>query len=150
MEGGRERGTALTRLLVDASAAAAWLLPSQRTATSEALLGEASSHTFTAPYIFPAEIRNGLLSLEWRGRLTREQTQDAMSLLSRFGINVEPPPAPSVYDDILDLARREHLTVYDTIYLWAAARGGFTLASRDADLLAAALRNGVAVNDLRA
>jgi hypothetical protein len=39
--------------------------------------------------------------------------------------------------------------VYDTIYLWNAMRGGYTLASRDADLLAAASRNGVEIEDLR-
>jgi predicted nucleic acid-binding protein len=147
LEGCGQRGTPLTRLLIDASAAAAWLLPSQCTPASEALLDDAPSHVFAAPHIFPAEIRNALLSLEWKGRLTSDETTRAMMILLSFGIGIEPPP--TAYDDILDLARREDLTVYDTTYLWDAMRGGFTLASRDADLLAAAVRNGVPVEDLR-
>ena len=136
-------------MLIDASAATAWLLPSQGTPASEALLDEASLHTFTAPHIFPGEIRNALLMLEWRRRLTSDQTRRAVAALSNYGISIEPPPPPNRYDDILDLARRERLTVYDATYLWDALRGGFTLASRDADLLAAASRNAVPVQDLR-
>jgi predicted nucleic acid-binding protein len=128
---------------------AAWLLPSQRTPASEVLLEDASSHAFAAPHIFPAEIRNAFLALEWKGRLTSDETRRAVATLVSFGIQIEPPPAPSEHDPILDLARREHLTVYDTIYLWNAMRGGYTLASRDADLLAAASRNGVEIEDLR-
>ena len=90
-----------------------------------------------------------LLSLACRvGAMQAGRPDDQEEALAEFGRHFGL--AYQLYDDILDLARREHLTVYDTIYLWAAARGGFTLASRDADLLAAALRNGVAVNDLRA
>jgi predicted nucleic acid-binding protein len=125
------------------------LLPSQRTRASEALLEDASSHAFAAPHIFPAEIRNAFLALERRGRLSSDETRRAVGTLESFGIRIEPPPAPSEYDPILDLARPEHLTVYDAIYLWTAMRGGYTLASRDADLLAAASRNGVEIEDLR-
>ncbi|HXQ16539.1 MAG TPA: type II toxin-antitoxin system VapC family toxin [Caulobacteraceae bacterium] len=142
-------GPTLTHILIDASAAVAWLLPGQRTETSETLLSEASSHTFTAPHIFPAEIRNALLALEWRGRLTSSETDRAMTALSAYGIAIEPPPDHADYDGILALARGERLTVYDTVYLWDAMRGGYTLASSDGDLLAAASRNGVEIRDVR-
>jgi predicted nucleic acid-binding protein len=125
-------------------------LPRQGTPASEALLLDSTSHALAAPHIFPAEIRNVLLMLERRRRLTRDETHEAMSLLSSLGINIEPPPAHTAYDAILDLARDEQLTVYDAIYLWNAMREGYTLASRDADLLAAASRNAVAIEDLRA
>jgi len=88
--------------------------------------------------------------LEWRARLTADETRRAMLALSRYGIGIEPPPPESENDAILDLARREHLTVYDAIYVWVAMHGAFTLASRDGDLLAAASRRGVSVEDLRA
>ena len=125
-------------------------MPGQRTAASEALLDEASEHAFAAPHLFSAEIRNALLMLEWRGRLTSAAVDAALATLAAYGIASEPPPNERDYDDILALARGERLTVYDGIYLWQAIRGDFTLASRDADLLAAAERNGVAIRDLRA
>jgi predicted nucleic acid-binding protein len=142
-------GPPLTQILLDASAVVAWLLPGQRTASSEELLSEASSHSFTAPHIFPAEIRNAFLSLEWRGRLTIDETDRAIGALLSYGIAIEPPPDQPDFDRILALARRERLTVYDTLYLWDAMRGGYTLASKDGDLLAAAQRNAVEIRDVR-
>lgn len=135
--------------MLDASTAAAWLLPGQQTLASERLLEEASSHTFAAPHIFPLEIRNALLMLEWKGRLVFDDVRRAMARLNAYRIAIEPPPNRDDTDDIVELAWREHLTVYDALYLWQALRGGFTLASRDRDLLAAATRNGVPVRDVR-
>jgi predicted nucleic acid-binding protein len=136
-------------LLIDASTAAAWLLPGQRTATGDALLAESSAHSFSAPHLFPAEIRNALLMLEWGGRLNRVESNRAVAALFAYGIAIEPAPTLPEYEAILDLSRREHLTVYYGLYLWQAMRADFTLASRDGDLLAAALRNSVAVRDVR-
>jgi predicted nucleic acid-binding protein len=124
-------------------------VPGQSTAASEALLDEAASHILAASHIFPAEIRNVLLILERRRRITTEQARKATSVLSTFGIGIEPAPSSIEYDAILDLARRERLTVYDTTYLWDAMHRGFTLASRDGDLLNAASRVGVSIEDLR-
>jgi predicted nucleic acid-binding protein len=125
------------------------MLASQSTVASEALLDHASSHVFVAPHIFPGEVRNLLLMMEWRGRSTEVETSRALAALSNYGVDIEPPPPPMVYDAILGLGRKERLTVYDATYLWTALRGDFTLASRDGALLAAAARNGVAVEDLR-
>jgi predicted nucleic acid-binding protein len=113
------------------------------------LLDEASEHVFAAPHLFAAEIRNALLMLEWRGRLSSAVVDAALANLAAYGIAREPPPDEADYAEILALARRERLTVYDAVYLWHAIHGDFTLASRDADLLAAAARNVVAVRDLR-
>ncbi len=76
-------------------------------------------------------------------------TDRAMVALAKYGIAILPPASQNEHDEILHVARREGLTVYDAIYLWEAARGGFTLASRDKALLASASRNRVAVEDLR-
>jgi predicted nucleic acid-binding protein len=143
-------GAPLIRLLIDASAAAAWILPGQRTAASEALLESSANDHFAAPYLFPIEIRNTVLWLEVRKRLTSIEADRAMAAIADFGISIEPPPSPLENDVIFHLARREQLTVYDALYLWQATEGGFTLASRDGALLAAASRNGVPIEDLRA
>jgi predicted nucleic acid-binding protein len=87
--------------------------------------------------------------LEWKGRLTYAAVQAAVARLTAYGIAIEPPPGQGGNDEVLDLAWREHLTVYDALYLWQAIRGDFTLTSRDGDLLAAAARNGVQIRDVR-
>jgi predicted nucleic acid-binding protein len=112
-------------------------------------LDEASSHVFAAPHLFPLEMRNALLMLEWKGRLTYAEVQGAIARLMAYGIAIESPPNQAENEDILELAWREHLTAYDALYLWHAMRGDFALASRDSDLLAAAVRTGVQIRDVR-
>ncbi|MGA3024296.1 MAG: type II toxin-antitoxin system VapC family toxin [Bryobacteraceae bacterium] len=50
---------------------------------------------------------------------------------------------PVSYDDVLDLAERHSLTVYDAAYLDLALREGLPLASLDNALCKAALNSGV-------
>ena len=137
------------RIVLDASVAAAWLMPGQRTPASEALLNQAHTHTFEAPHIFPAEVRNALLKLERRGRYDALSTAQALQDLATYDISIDAPPDQAAYDAILDLARRERLSLYDALYLWQAMRNRVTLASRDGGLLSAAMANGVASLDLR-
>jgi predicted nucleic acid-binding protein len=137
------------RILLDASVAAAWLMPGQRTASSETLLNQAHTHTFEAPHIFPMEVRNALLTLERRGRYDAVSTAQALQDLATYDISIDAPPDVAACDAILDLARRERLSVYDGLYLWQAMRNRVTLASRDGNLLSAAMANGVAALDLR-
>jgi predicted nucleic acid-binding protein len=106
-------------------------------------------HAFSAPFLFPAEIRNALLMLERRRRLERAEVDRALANLGAYGVAIEPPPSASDYGAVFELARGEQLTVYDAVYLWQTVRGGFTLASRDSDLLAAASRNGAPIRDVR-
>jgi predicted nucleic acid-binding protein len=60
-----------------------------------------------------------------------------------------PPPDTVIHNRILDTARAHGLSFYDATYLELAVHSAFELASRDAGLLAAASRNGVAVIDAR-
>jgi predicted nucleic acid-binding protein len=149
LEGGGRGGPALSRLLLDASTVTAWLTPGQRTAASEALLDEAHEHDFAAPHLFPAEVRNVMLVQERNGRMDPSDTARALASLAAYRIAIAPPPVLSENDGILDLARREGLTFYDALYLHLALVEDLEVASRDGDLLAAALRNGLSIRDIR-
>jgi predicted nucleic acid-binding protein len=48
-----------------------------------------------------------------------------------------------------DVARTHGLTIYDATYFELAQRLAASIASRDADLLSAATKDGVGVYDLR-
>jgi len=134
--------------VLDASAAASWLTPGQRTQASEALLDEAHLHTFEAPYIFPGEVRALMLRLERGRRFDAAFTARAIASLAVYDIAVDSPPGDAEHDVILDLARREGLSMYDAIYFRQAMRGGVTLATRDGGLVAATQRHGIPVRDL--
>ena len=86
---------------------------------------------------------------ERRGRMREADTVRAISTLGGFNIATANPPDQTGYNDVLDMARQERLTVYDALYLWQALRNGSSLATRDADLIGAAGRRAVTVIDIR-
>jgi predicted nucleic acid-binding protein len=136
------------RFVVDASAAASWLLKSQETASANAFLLDAQDHELEAPHLFPIEIRNVLLQSERRGRIPPGEVEGLLSTLEGIGISIASTDASGA-DFALDLARTEQLTVYDALYLLLALDHDAQLATRDAELIAAAVRRGVTVRDLR-
>lgn len=133
--------------VIDASIAHSWVLETQKTPAAFALRTLASA-TFIAPFVFVFEVRNGLARAERQDRLEATATDRALALLHAL-VNLEAPPDDEVLAGALLLSRRHHLSFYDACYLEAALRLGATLASRDAPLIDAAAREGVAVYDAR-
>lgn len=134
-------------MVVDASAAVAWSLPSQRTQSAIDLVEKAHG-TFTAPWYFAIEFRNVMLKAERRGLITRETGEasvtDTMQLVA-----LAPPPSLASLEEIQRLARREGLSHYDGHYLDMALSRGLPLATRDGALIKAARVCGLDVHDLR-
>jgi predicted nucleic acid-binding protein len=135
--------------VIDASAATAWIAPSQATKASDALLSTMASTPGLAPAIFAMELRNALLKLERRGVLASAQVDRGLTklgLLVRVADRNDTQARPEV---LLALARAETLSVFDAAYLELAIRERAEVASRDGALLDAAQRRGLAVRDLR-
>ena len=86
-------------------------------------------------------MRNTLLVSERRGRLTEADTTAFLAALSRLAISVDRTPG----DDVLALARRRNLTVYDAAYLELARRADLPLATLDRRLALAARAEQVAL-----
>lgn len=133
-------------VVVDASAALAMLLPLQMTEAADRFLAETASHQFLTPFVFDWEVLNILGARRAGGRLSQASYFDAMSQLETLEIaRGEPFDAQLV----VDLALAERLSLFDAAYLDAALAEGDAIASRDADLLAAAARHGLVTFDLR-
>ena len=138
----------MTRIVVDASAVAAWVLPSQSSPSADALLREARQHRFIAPHIFPIEVRSLLLAAERRGRWGRHETDAVLDELE--GLDIQPIRMDASEDliAVLETARATGLSIYEAFYLQLAQSDAAALASRDKALLAAAARKGVPLLDL--
>lgn len=136
-------------IIVDASVAVAWIVASQRSQASDELLKRAKTEQFVAPGLFAHEARNAVLMLERRGRLTSVQADVAIATTVDAFIELEATPDSAMLGLTLDIARTEALTIYDAAYLELALRRNATLASRDADLLAAGKRRQVTCIDCR-
>lgn len=137
----------MTKLIVDASTAAAWLLASQTTSSAVNLLDRISTYTPIAPHVFQWEVGN-LLVRQTR-RAPGFDLREAFAVLDSFGIAVAPAPGQAEIRSLAGVAAARGLSLFDASYLWLAMAVGGTLASRDGDLLDTANAAGLPVLDLR-
>ena len=95
------------------------------------------------PSLWWFEVRNTLIVNERRGRLTEADTAEFLCVLSRLAIAIDRMPDEA---EILSLARRHRLSVYDASYLELAMRLRVPLATLDHQLLRAAAHAQVAMD----
>lgn len=133
-------------IVLDASAALAFLLPSQRTDASEALLDKAEEHRFAAPAIFPWEVGQVLLR---RFHKTPERAGEGLSRLMALPVNVSLLTDPGEPQALIPIAASRQLSLFDAAYLDLALALDAPLATRDAALISAAADAGASVLDLR-
>lgn len=137
----------MTKLIIDASAAAAWLLASQATRPALDLLDRLHSFEPMAPHVFQWEIGNLLV------RQTRREPGfdllEALTLLDACGIASAPPVSRDELRRLSLFSASRGLSLFDASYLWLAMATDCPLASRDAGLIKAAHAAGVDVFDLR-
>lgn len=136
----------MTAVVLDASAALAWLLPSQATATADRLLVQADDYDFIAPDVFVWEVANVLVA---KARGHSIVVRDAFAQLDGIEIAFDQPLTDSEVRQLVDVATTAGLTLFDAAYLALAIERRAVLASRDKPLLAAAATVGVDVFDLR-
>ena len=134
-------------VIIDASAAAAWLIPDERTEAADQLYKQVRVQPgrFHAPSLWHWETGNLLLMSLRRGRLDPEQIEHGMKLLGACQIEFDPPPDARRRTAIMRLAGAHQLTFYDAAYLELAIRRRLPLATIDGKLRLAAKAVGVAI-----
>jgi predicted nucleic acid-binding protein len=135
-------------VVVDASAALGWVLPSQSTPVALEFLETAGSMSFEAPEIFEWEVRNVLLMMERRGPLAGQRYDGALATYEELRVRLNP--FTSEVGDLAVLARKVRLSLFDASYLALALERDWPLVSRDEALLTVAKMAGVECFDLRA
>ena len=139
----------MTAIVIDASAALAWLLETQATPAAIRFLEQrgGADRRWEAPFVFGWEVDNTLLRLARAGRLSAHAYDVARTQLGHYSIRLGPPFEA---DMVVALAQEDGLSLFDAAYLDHALQKDGELASRDLDLLAAARRRGVIAHDLSA
>ncbi len=127
--------------VLDASVAAAWVLPDEDAAVADVALDRLGAEMAKVPGLFWHELRNLLLSAERRGRIDGGYADTSMARLRRLSI-----VCPDESDDreVMAMARAHRLSAYDASYLALALREGCALASLDRRLNEAAAAEGMA------
>jgi predicted nucleic acid-binding protein len=131
--------------VIDASMVLSWHFLDERTPAAMAVLDRTVEEAVLVPAHWLAEVANGALAGERRGRATAAQSSSLIERLDTMMLESDALGSEEAFDRILPLARAHRLTVYDAIYLELAERRGLPLATRDADLAAAARSVGVEV-----
>ena len=135
----------MSRLVVDASAALAWILPQQATARASAFSAELHRYDLIAPAIFEWEVFN-ILNLHRGRRISEARYQQALETLVAAQIAVTAPESPQ---RLTELAHAERLSLFDAAYLDLADAQGADVVSRDETLLTACAGRSVPIHDLR-
>jgi predicted nucleic acid-binding protein len=124
-------------LVIDASMVLSWHFRDEAD-PHPAFMRRAAAESVVVPGHFGAEIANGVLIGERRGRSVPGQTANLMDLLELIDPEVDDTGLHQPLLLILPIARAHRLTVYDAIYLELAQRRGLPLATLDTQLAAAA------------
>ena len=120
--------------VIDASIVAAWALQDEESSHAAEALERLRGEPALAPALLFFEVRNVLLVNERRGRLTEVQSAQFLRALARLPIRIDRSPDEA---QLMTLARRHRLTVYDAAYLELALRERLPLVTLDARLEAA-------------
>jgi predicted nucleic acid-binding protein len=128
--------------VLDASIALAWAFADEDDPRATAALARIRTDEALVPSIWWFEIRNALVVNERRGRLAEADTAAFLRTLSRLAVTIDRQPGEA---DVLALARRHRLSVYDSAYLELAQRDGLALSTLDRELIGAARDERVAL-----
>lgn len=130
-------------VVIDASVALAWCFEDEASAETDGIAERVRDHGALVPSLWHLEVANVLLQSEKRGRITPADAVSRLELIGSLPIATDPETPNRAWREIVTLARSYKLTTYDAAYLELAARRGLPLASRAADLVAAARSMGV-------
>jgi predicted nucleic acid-binding protein len=127
--------------IIDASVVIAWAFKEQH-ATAELALARIQTEEAIVPALWWYELRNVLVLGERQKRLAERETARFLRDISRLTITIDSSPNEA---QVLTLARRHRLTVYDAAYLELAGREALPLATLDEELATAARAEQVAL-----
>ena len=137
-------------VVIDASAAAPWVIPEERTPVTDRLFADimSSKGVYFAPALWLWETANILLVSFRRRRMEQADFDGGLALLAGCPVEFDGLPDLHRRSQILRLANVHGLTFYDAAYLELALRLNGQLASADRQLVAAAKSCGIPCLDL--
>jgi predicted nucleic acid-binding protein len=136
---------AVKPLVVDASAALAWVLRAQAGPRSDAFSVELKRYRLIAPEVFAWETANLLRRSAVRGAV---DLADALRELDDLRIAVLPPRFAGQIYELSAFAKTVGLSLFDTTYLALAIESGGELVSRDRALLTVARASAIPCHDI--
>jgi predicted nucleic acid-binding protein len=130
-------------LVIDSSITLSWCFEDERTDVTTTLLYRVAETGALVPALWRLEVANGLQVAVRRGRIDAAYRDATIGDLRDLAIDLDPETDRKAWSEILQLADRFRLTLYDAAYLELAQRRQLPLASLDNELRAAAQMLGI-------
>ena len=125
--------------VLDASVALAWALPDEHSDAADALMATLERFGALAPTVWTYEVASGIHVARRRGRLTDDESEQAIAIAQTLPIEFVHPRSEA----LVDIAGTTGLSVYDASYLAVCRMHDLPLASFDARLRDAATALGI-------
>ena len=134
----------MSRFVLDASVAVAWLVDDEDEARADAALGQLETEVGLVPQFWHLEVRNALLGAERRRRIRVHEVDERLRTLAELPVRTDTEPRIGT---AFALARTHRLSMYDAMYLELAQRSDAPLATLDKALARAAGAAGLVVTE---
>lgn len=125
-------------IVLDTSVVISWLSSDEADTYADFAVERAATEKAIVPYLWYYEVFNIIRMQEKRKRITGEEADGMVRDAKALRVIVDSHPIAAAAPQILELARRHDLTVYDAAYLELALRRGLPLATLDKELIIAA------------
>ena len=133
-------------LVLDVSACMPWCCEDETTPASEEMLAWAmEGNEMHVPGQWAWEILNAVAVAIKRKRIRADRGKEFLEQLARLNFKMDRGVPVAAFPRLHSLAAKHQLTAYDVAYLDLAVRLSLPLASRDDDLKAAAIAEGIEV-----
>jgi predicted nucleic acid-binding protein len=132
-------------LVLDASMTIAAIFEDEGNSRAQEVMRQVGREGAFAPSLWRLETANVLRNSVRRGRCDVAFVDRALQILAELPVMIDLETDAHAWSATIEISRAEDLTVYDAAYLELAIRLNATLASCDADLIAAARRRGLDV-----
>jgi predicted nucleic acid-binding protein len=130
-------------MVLDCSIAVSWCFEDEKSQATDALLEKLRDEGALVPALWYWEVANVLAIAVRRGRVEPSLAQVRFALLQALPVRMDAEATGRAWRETFQLAVAHRLTAYDAAYLELAQRTGLELASKDAELCAAAAALGI-------
>ncbi len=131
------------RFVLDSSMTMAWLFREESSTYTYSIRRSLKSHKAIVTMLWPYEVANVMYIGLKRQRCTSSDMATWFRILATFPIEVQPIQMNSLMSDLVHMAVRHQLTVYDASYLELAWRTGLPIASLDHRINEEAMKLGI-------
>lgn len=132
-------------LVLDSSAALAWIYDDEATEPIRRVFTEVAEQGAFVPSLWRLEIANSLTVAVRRGRIDHEFRRAALADLGDLDIIVDAQTDSRAWNAALELADRFLLTLYDAAYVELAQRRALPLATLDRGMQRAGAQLGLSL-----